>query len=141
MIAAAVCLAAVSLATPTAASHATSPATPAEQLPTVSVAFADPATGSTAVSNLGAATGWKVLTSATATQGGAAISTPGLGTTGWLSVNNGGGGAPGTEACGYDWDLSPAPYAQELPQQADAPPPATQEPATQATVPEAALQV
>jgi exo-1,4-beta-D-glucosaminidase len=31
--------------------------------------FADPATGSTAVTNLGASTGWKVLTSATATQG------------------------------------------------------------------------
>ncbi|GAA1250885.1 cellulose binding domain-containing protein [Kitasatospora nipponensis] len=60
-------------------------------------AFADPATGSTALSDLGATGGWKVLTSATATQGGARISTPGFGTGGWLSVANDGGGAPGTE--------------------------------------------
>jgi exo-1,4-beta-D-glucosaminidase len=60
-------------------------------------AFADPPTGNTAVSNLGAANGWKVLTSVTATQGGAAISTPGFDTAGWLTVANDGGGAPGTE--------------------------------------------
>ena len=60
-------------------------------------AYADAPTGNTAVSNLGASTGWKVLTSATATQGGAAISTPGFSTSGWLSVANDGGGAPGTE--------------------------------------------
>jgi exo-1,4-beta-D-glucosaminidase len=60
-------------------------------------AFADPPTGDTATSDLGAATGWKVLTSATATQGGAAISTPGFSTAGWLSVANDGAGAPGTE--------------------------------------------
>ncbi|HEU5332448.1 MAG TPA: beta-mannosidase [Actinocrinis sp.] len=47
--------------------------------------------------NLGAANGWKVLTSATATQTGAQISTPGFSTSGWLSVANDGGGAPGTE--------------------------------------------
>ncbi len=56
-----------------------------------------PGTGSSAVSNLGTATGWKVLTSATATQGGAAISTPGFSTTGWLTVTNDDAGAPGTE--------------------------------------------
>ncbi|WP_194926366.1 glycosyl hydrolase 2 galactose-binding domain-containing protein [Catenulispora pinisilvae] len=60
-------------------------------------AAADPATGSTAIQNLGAATGWKVLTSATATQSGSQISTPGFSTSGWLSVANDGGGAPGTE--------------------------------------------
>src|SRR5581483_1694876 len=59
--------------------------------------YADPPTGSTAVANLGAATGWKVLTSATATQSGAQISAPGFSTSGWLSVANDGGGAPGTE--------------------------------------------
>src|SRR2546421_5720736 len=48
------------------------------------------------VVTLGSA-GWKVLTSATATQGGAKISTPGFSTTGWLSVTNDGAGAPGTE--------------------------------------------
>ncbi|WP_194896382.1 glycosyl hydrolase 2 galactose-binding domain-containing protein [Catenulispora pinisilvae] len=60
-------------------------------------AAADPATGSTAIQNLGAATGWKVLTSATATQSGSQISTPGFSTSGWLTVANDGGGAPGTE--------------------------------------------
>ena len=60
-------------------------------------AVADPSTGSSAVQNLGAAAGWKVLTSATATQTGAAISTPGFSTSGWLTVANDDGGAPGTE--------------------------------------------
>ncbi len=60
-------------------------------------AQADPPTGSSAVVNLGATNGWKVLTSATATQGGAAISKAGFSTSGWLSVANDGGGAPGTE--------------------------------------------
>jgi exo-1,4-beta-D-glucosaminidase len=59
-------------------------------------AAAAPPTGSTAITTLGAA-GWKVLTSATATQSGAQISTPGFSTTGWLSVTNDGAGAPGTE--------------------------------------------
>src|SRR4051812_18880062 len=53
-------------------------------------------TGSSAVVNLGTA-GWKVLTSATATQDGAQISTPGFSTAGWLSVVNDGADAPGTE--------------------------------------------
>jgi len=57
---------------------------------------AAPPTGSTAVADLGAA-GWKVLTSATATQSGAQISTPGFTTGGWLTVANDGAGAPGTE--------------------------------------------
>src|SRR2546422_11294992 len=54
-------------------------------------------TGSSAISNLGASGGWKVLTSATATQTGQQISTPGFNTTGWLSVTNDDAGAPGTE--------------------------------------------
>jgi exo-1,4-beta-D-glucosaminidase len=45
---------------------------------------------------LGAA-GWQVLTSATATQGGAAISTPGFDTHSWLAVTPDDAGAPGTE--------------------------------------------
>ncbi len=57
---------------------------------------AAPPTGSTALSDLGSG-GWKVLTSATATQTGAQISTPGFATTGWLSVANDDAGAPGTE--------------------------------------------
>jgi exo-1,4-beta-D-glucosaminidase len=41
--------------------------------------------------------GWQVLSSATATQGGATISAPGFDTSGWLAVANDDGGAPGTE--------------------------------------------
>src|SRR5256885_6203929 len=52
-------------------------------------------TGSSAVVNLGAA-GWKVLTSATATQSGAQISTPGFSTGGWVTPAHHGAGAPGT---------------------------------------------
>jgi exo-1,4-beta-D-glucosaminidase len=59
-------------------------------------AAAAPPTGSSAIADLGTA-GWKVLTSATATQSGAQISTPGFSTSGWLSVTNDGAGAPGTE--------------------------------------------
>src|SRR5258708_33128124 len=51
-------------------------------------AFVAPPTGDTAVSDLGATSGWKVLTSATATQGGPAISTPGFSTPGWLPVDD-----------------------------------------------------
>jgi exo-1,4-beta-D-glucosaminidase len=43
------------------------------------------------------ARGWRVLTSATATQGGAAISTPGFDTRSWLAVRPDDAGAPGTE--------------------------------------------
>jgi exo-1,4-beta-D-glucosaminidase len=57
----------------------------------------DPPTGSSALADLGAPAGWKVLTSTSATQAGAQISTPGFSTSGWLSVANDGGGAPGTE--------------------------------------------
>jgi exo-1,4-beta-D-glucosaminidase len=60
------------------------------------VAGGSPLTGSTAVTDLGSA-GWKVLSSATATQSGAQISTPGFATPGWLSVVNDDNGAPGTE--------------------------------------------
>lgn len=54
-------------------------------------------TGASDVSNLGATTGWKVQSSATATQAGAQISTPGFNTSSWLSVANDDAGAPGTE--------------------------------------------
>src|SRR2546423_14432769 len=53
-------------------------------------------TGSSAVVNLGAA-GWKVLTSATATQSGAQLSTTGFSAGGSLTVVHDGAGAPGTE--------------------------------------------
>jgi exo-1,4-beta-D-glucosaminidase len=52
--------------------------------------------GSSAISDLGSG-GWKVLTSASVTQTGKQISTPGFDTTGWLSVTNDDAGAPGTE--------------------------------------------
>ncbi len=48
------------------------------------------------LTTLGSA-GWTVLTSATATQGGAKISTPGFDTSNWLKVKPDDGGAPGTE--------------------------------------------
>ncbi|MGC0316674.1 glycosyl hydrolase 2 galactose-binding domain-containing protein [Kitasatospora acidiphila] len=76
-----------------AAGGATAPAPPV----TVQPHLPDPPTGSSAVVNLGAGNGWKVQSSATATQSGSRISTPGFATTGWLSVANDGGGAPGTE--------------------------------------------
>src|SRR5215471_3939537 len=53
-------------------------------------------TGASDISNLGGG-GWKVQSSATATQTGAQISTPGFNTGGWLPVANDDAGAPGTE--------------------------------------------
>ncbi len=52
--------------------------------------------GASDISNLGTG-GWKVLSSATATQSGAQISTPGFNTSSWLPVANDDAGAPGTE--------------------------------------------
>jgi exo-1,4-beta-D-glucosaminidase len=66
------------------------------RLPAAVASGSVPSTGSSAVVDLGAA-GWKVLTSATATQSGAQISAPGFSTSGWLTVANDGAGAPGTE--------------------------------------------
>jgi exo-1,4-beta-D-glucosaminidase len=54
------------------------------------------ATGASNLSNLGAS-GWRVQSSADATQTGAQISTPGFRTGGWLPVANDDAGAPGTE--------------------------------------------
>jgi exo-1,4-beta-D-glucosaminidase len=53
-------------------------------------------TGASNVSNLGAQ-GWRVQSSASATQTGAQISSPGFSTSGWLPVANDDAGAPGTE--------------------------------------------
>src|SRR6266702_3447115 len=53
-------------------------------------------TGATDITNLGGG-GWKVQSSATATQTGAQISTPGFNTSTWLPVANDDAGAPGTE--------------------------------------------
>jgi exo-1,4-beta-D-glucosaminidase len=53
-------------------------------------------TGASNISNLGTG-GWKVQSSATATQSGAQISTPGFNTSSWLSVANDDAAAPGTE--------------------------------------------
>src|SRR5215470_2608456 len=61
-------------------------------------AVASPAdTGATDVANLGGAGGWKVQSSAIATQSGAQISTPGFNASTWLPVTNDDAGAPGTE--------------------------------------------
>jgi exo-1,4-beta-D-glucosaminidase len=64
----------------------------------LATAAARPAGGVTpaALSTVGSG-GWKVLSSATATQSGQAISTPGFSTSGWLSVTPDDAGAPGTE--------------------------------------------
>ncbi|MBY8882302.1 glycoside hydrolase family 2 protein [Actinacidiphila acidipaludis] len=69
---------------------------PAE-LPVAAPAFTVPPTGASALADLGAANGWQIQSTATAQQTGAQISTPGFATTGWLPVQNDGGGAPGTE--------------------------------------------
>jgi exo-1,4-beta-D-glucosaminidase len=53
-------------------------------------------TGASDVSNLGSS-GWKVQSSAVASQSGAQISTPGFDTSSWLPVSNDDAGAPGTE--------------------------------------------
>jgi len=53
-------------------------------------------TGASDISNLGSG-GWKVQSSAVATQSGAQISTPGFNTSTWLPVTNDDAGAPGTE--------------------------------------------
>jgi exo-1,4-beta-D-glucosaminidase len=53
-------------------------------------------TGASNVSDLGAH-GWRVVSSAVATQSGAKISTPGFNASSWLRVANDGAGAPGTE--------------------------------------------
>jgi len=60
------------------------------------LAASTPAAGSSDIINLGAG-GWKVQSSAVATQSGAQISTPGFGTSTWLPVTNDDAGAPGTE--------------------------------------------
>ena len=85
---------AAALGTPAAlASNANGPAAPAE-LASDTAQDGHPAAG---LSTLGVTTGWKVLTSATATQGGAVISAPNFNTQGWLSVKADDAGAPGTE--------------------------------------------
>jgi exo-1,4-beta-D-glucosaminidase len=80
-----------------AARHAslTTPQAPSARRP--ELASAPSQTGSTNIFNLGAKAGWKVQSSAIATQGGAQISSPGFTPAGWLSVRNDDAGAPGTE--------------------------------------------
>ncbi|GAA5190317.1 cellulose binding domain-containing protein [Rugosimonospora acidiphila] len=61
------------------------------------VTFTGPTAGSAAAPHDLGTSGWKVLTSATATQTGDQISTPGFSTAHWLSVRPDDGDAPGTE--------------------------------------------
>src|SRR6266568_1626503 len=64
---------------------------------TVGINLSSPSdTGASDVSNVGSA-GWRVQSSAVATQTGAQISTPGFDTSTWLPVTNDDAGAPGTE--------------------------------------------
>jgi len=64
---------------------------------TVGINLSSPSdTGASDVSNVGSA-GWRVQSSATATQTGAQISTPGFDASTWLPVSNDDAGAPGTE--------------------------------------------
>jgi exo-1,4-beta-D-glucosaminidase len=89
-----VCLASSAQAAPLTPA---SPAGGAAPLATAGIHSASPAsTGASDVSNLGSA-GWKVQSSAVATQTGAQISTPGFDTGTWLPVSNDDAGAPGTE--------------------------------------------
>jgi exo-1,4-beta-D-glucosaminidase len=61
------------------------------------ISLSSPAdTSASDISNLGSG-GWKVASSAVATQTGAQISTPGFNTSSWLPVSNDDAGAPGTE--------------------------------------------
>src|SRR4051812_4652936 len=100
VIAAAVLSLAALTALPAGAADAPGHRTPSSRsaaVPAVAAAFPDPPTGASALTDLGAVDGWQVQSSATAQQTGAQISTPGFPTTGWLPVQNDGGGAPGTE--------------------------------------------
>ncbi|MEV4562006.1 beta-mannosidase [Kitasatospora sp. NPDC049285] len=87
--------AAAALAVAALSLYGAGPAAPASAV--AAAVLPAPPTGASALTDLGDTAGWKVLSSATATQGGAKISTPGFATGGWLSVPNDGGGAPGTE--------------------------------------------
>ncbi len=78
-----------------AAMASTSSVAPTDSATTPVVASTHP-TSTPALSTVGSAE-WKVLTSATTTQGGAAISKPGFDTAKWLSVKPDDSGAPGTE--------------------------------------------
>jgi exo-1,4-beta-D-glucosaminidase len=61
------------------------------------ISLSSPAdTGASDISSLGSG-GWKVASSAVATQTGGQISTPGFNTSSWLPVSNDDAGAPGTE--------------------------------------------
>ena len=79
-------------------------------------------TGASDITNLGAG-GWTVQSSATATQTGAQISTPGFNTSTWLPVANDDSGAPGTEIealaqnglCPGDTALQPVTQARSGP--------------------------
>jgi exo-1,4-beta-D-glucosaminidase len=79
------------------AAAAAGAASPGAALPHNAALLSSPAgTGASDISNLGTS-GWKVRSSAVATQTGAQISTPGFNTSTWLPVANDDAGAPGTE--------------------------------------------
>src|SRR5713101_4512292 len=105
-------LASSAQATPLAASSA---ASSAAQVVAAGISLSSPSdTGASDISNLGSGS-WKVQSSATATQTGAQISTPGFNTSTWLPVTNDDAGAPGTEVealaqnglCPADTSLQP----------------------------------
>jgi exo-1,4-beta-D-glucosaminidase len=119
----AVALAVASLAAASSAQAArVQPARPAGLAALALPAASPSATGATDISNLGAG-GWKVLSSATATQSGAQISTPGFNTSSWLPVANDDAGGPGTEVealaqnglCPGDTALQPVRRASSSP--------------------------
>src|SRR5438270_10330153 len=103
--AAAIAAATLAWLVPSAAAAAPPPARPAAPSPgraatpahaAAAVAQSPSATGASDIANLGSS-GWTVQSSATATQTGAQISTPGFNTSAWLPVTNDDAGAPGTE--------------------------------------------
>jgi exo-1,4-beta-D-glucosaminidase len=79
-----------------AASGSVSPGPQAAGAPAAHRAAAPAQTGASDVTDLGAG-GWRVQSSAVATQSGANISTPGFNVSSWLPVTNDDAGAPGTE--------------------------------------------
>ena len=90
-------LAVASLAAASSAQAARAqPARPAGPAALALPAASPSSPGASDISNLGTG-GWKVLSSATATQSGAQISSPGFNTSSWLPVANDDAGAPGTE--------------------------------------------
>jgi exo-1,4-beta-D-glucosaminidase len=94
LVAATLCVAGTSLLATASASPGMAAAT--DNGPSVGATTLAAPTGRTGLTTLGLG-GWRVQSSALATQTGSEISTPGFPTAGWLAVTPDDAGAPGTE--------------------------------------------